>query len=51
MKEGAPGKKRDICLRRMYGHIFVVSGNEIRYGVKGEEVTSSPLLFIKNFLY
>jgi hypothetical protein len=29
MKEGAPGKKRDICLRRMYGHIFAVSGNEI----------------------
>jgi len=51
MKEGAPGKKRDIYQLRMYGHIFVVSGNEIRYVVEGEEVTSSPLLFIKNFLY
>jgi len=51
MKEGTPGKKRDIYLLRMYGHIFMVSGNEIQYGKEGEEVTSSPLLFIKNFLY
>ena len=47
MKEGAPGKKRDIYLLRMYGHIFVVSGNEIQYGKEGEEVYILSLAFCK----